>query len=75
MYDSDHLLVVEEDQMGKPNVLDGFDRTTGHKVWVFSCGDGDRSDVADTTYGATSISVTCDRGTVTVNPKTGKEEG
>ena len=75
MYDSDNVLVAEEDPMGQPNVLDGFDRMTGRKLWVFSCGDGDDKYVADTTYSATSISVTCDRGTVTVDPKTGKEEG
>ncbi len=73
MYDSDNVLVAEEDPSGQPNVLDGFNRMTGHKLWVFSCGDGDASYLQNATYGATAITVTCERGQVTVNPKTGKQ--
>ena len=73
LYMYGNVLVAEEDPSGQPNVLDGFDKTTGHKLWVFSCGDGDDSYVANTTYGSTAITVTCERGQVTVNPQTGKQ--
>ena len=68
-----NIAVVERDTSGKPNVLEGFNGSNGHFKWRFGCGDGDANDVSDTTYGATSITVTCDRGQVNVDPKTGHE--
>ncbi|MGD0068778.1 MAG: hypothetical protein ABSB76_35770, partial [Streptosporangiaceae bacterium] len=68
-----NVLVAEDDPSGQPNVLDGFDKMTGHKLWVFSCGDDDDNYLQNTTYGSTAITVSCERGQVTVNPQTGKQ--
>lgn len=45
---------------------------TGHKLWVIFCGDGNDSYLQNTTYEGTAITVTCESGQVTVNPKTGE---
>jgi len=73
LYMYGNVLVAEEDPSGQPNVLDGFDKMTGRELWVFSCDDGDDSYVANTTYRPTAITVTCERGQVTVNPQTGRQ--
>ena len=73
LYMYGNVLVAEEDPEGHPNMLDGFNKMTGHKLWGFSCRDGNDSYLQDTTYGSASITVTCARGQVTVNPQTGKQ--
>jgi hypothetical protein len=72
LYMYGNVIVAEQDPLGHPNVLDAFDKATGRQLWVFSCGDGNDSYVSGTEYGATAITVTCARGQVTVNPRTGK---
>ena len=46
------------------------DRVPGHRLWAFFCS-GD-SYLQNSTYGATAITLTRERGQVTVDPKTGK---
>jgi serine/threonine protein kinase len=66
------VIVAERDTGGAPNVLDGINDSNGHLLWLFSCGDGNDSYLSDTSYGSSTISVTCARGQVTVDPRTGK---
>jgi serine/threonine protein kinase len=66
------IAVAEKDTEGEPNVLDGFNASDGHLKWVFSCGDGNDSYLTNTSYGASDVTVTCARGQVNVNPRTGK---
>jgi eukaryotic-like serine/threonine-protein kinase len=67
------VIVAERDTGSAPNVLDGINHSNGHLLWVFSCGDGDDSYLSDTSYGSSTITVTCARGQVTVDPSTGKQ--
>jgi hypothetical protein len=68
-----NIAVAEKDINGKPNVLEGFKASDGRFLWLFSCGDGDPNNLSGTTYGATAVTVTCDRGQVQVDPKTGRQ--
>jgi hypothetical protein len=67
------VIVAERDTEGAPNVLDGINDSNGHLLWLFSCGDGNDSYLSDTSYGSSTITVTCERGSVTVSPDTGKQ--
>jgi hypothetical protein len=68
-----NIAVAEKDISGKPNVLEAFNGSDGRFMWLFSCQDGDANALSDTTYGATVVTVTCDRGQVNVDPKTGRQ--
>jgi hypothetical protein len=68
-----NIAVAEKDISGKPNVLEAFNGSNGRLMWRFSCHDGDSSYLSDTTYRATAVTVTCARGQVRVDPKTGKQ--
>lgn len=54
-------------------MLDGINDSNGHLLWRFSCNDGDDSYLSDTSYSSDTITVTCERGQVEVDPKTGKQ--
>jgi len=46
------------------------EKTTGRKLRVFSCGDGEKSYLSDISYEANSVTVTCARDQMTVNLQT-----
>jgi serine/threonine protein kinase len=68
-----NIAVAEKDIGGQPNVLEAFKGSNGRLLWVFSCRDGDSSYLSDTSYGSSVITVTCARGQVDVNPRTGRQ--
>jgi hypothetical protein len=69
-----NLVVAERDVENHPNVLEGFRAYGGKRKWTFSCHDGNPSYLTNTTYGSTSITVSCARQ-VTISPQTGRQAG
>jgi serine/threonine protein kinase len=68
-----NIAVAEKDISGQPNVLEGFKASSGKRLWVFSCHDGDSSYLTNTSYGSSVVTVSCARGQVDVNPQTGRQ--